>query len=130
VDLKVNDGRIDYIEFPTTDVAATKAFYERVFGWRFTDYGPDYTSFEDGRLAGGFHKKDAGGAGDGLLSRANPAPARGPLVVIYGADLAAMEARVRAAGGSIVKDAFSFPGGRRFHFTDPGGNELAVWSEQ
>jgi uncharacterized protein len=117
MDLKVNDRRIDYIEFPTTDVAKTKAFYEQVFGWRFTDYGPDYTSFEDGRLAGGFWKKDGAVPG-------------GPLVVIYGADLAAMEAKVRAAGGTIVKDAFSFPGGRRFHFTDPGGNELAIWSEQ
>jgi len=116
MDLKANDRRIDYIEFPTPDVAKTKQFYENVFGWRFTDYGPDYTSFEDGRLSGGFWKKEGASGG-------------GPLVVIYGADLAAMEARVREAGGKIVKDAFSFPGGRRFHFADPGGNELAVWSE-
>ena len=112
-----NDRRIDYIEFPATDVAAAKAFYARVFGWKFTDYGPDYTSFEDGRLAGGFWKNDVVGKG-------------GPLVVIYAVDLAGMEAEVKAAGGVIVKDAFSFPGGRRFHFTDPSGNELAVWSEK
>ncbi len=116
METKANDRRIDYIEFPAADVAQTKAFYTRVFGWKFTDYGPDYTSFEDGRLAGGFAKVDKVTRG-------------GPLVVIYAADLAAMEAAVRTSGGTIVKETFSFPGGRRFHFTDPSGNELAVWSE-
>jgi len=111
-----NDRRIDYIEFPAADVAATKAFYSRVFGWKFTDYGPDYTSFEDGRLAGGFARKDQ-------------VPQGGVLVVIYAADLEAVQAEVKAAGGTIAKDTFSFPGGRRFHFTDPSGNEVAVWSE-
>jgi predicted enzyme related to lactoylglutathione lyase len=110
---KPNDGRIDYIEFGASDIAATKTFYTALFGWKFTDYGPDYTSFEDGRLAGGFAK---GG----------PAP----LVVIYAADLEGMEAKVKATGGVIVKEIFSFPGGRRFHFTDPSGNELSVWSDQ
>jgi hypothetical protein len=114
---KINDRRVDYIEFPATDLAATKAFYIGVFGWKFTDYGPDYTSFEDGRLTGGFWKQ------------AKVAPDGGPLVVIYAADLAGMEAKVRAAGGAIVKEIFPFPGGRRFHFTDPSGNQLAVWSE-
>jgi uncharacterized protein len=117
VDNKQNNGRIDYIEFPATDVAQTKAFYQQVFGWKFTDYGPDYTSFEDGRLSGGFTK-------EGKVVRG------GPLVVLYASDLAAIEKKVRDAGGLIVKDAFSFPGGRRFHFTDPSGNELAVWSEK
>jgi len=111
------DRRIDYIEFPATDVAAAKRFYTEVFGWKFTDYGPDYTSFEDGRLAGGFTKKDS-------------APRGGALIVIYARDLQATEERVRAAGGVIVKATFSFPGGRRFHFTDPSGNEMAVWSEE
>jgi predicted enzyme related to lactoylglutathione lyase len=116
METKPNHRRVDYIEFPATDIAATRAFYERVFGWKFTDYGPDYTSFEDGRLAGGFAKA--------------PAPPRGgALVVIYAADLEAMEAGIVAAGGVIVKPTFSFPGGRRFHFTDPTGNELSVWSE-
>lgn len=109
--------RIDYVEFPATDMATTKAFYETVFGWKFTDYGPDYTSFEDGRIAGGFSKNDKVMAG-------------GPLIVIYAADLAGMEAKVREAGGRIAKETFSFPGGRRFHFTDPSGNELAVWSDK
>ena len=114
-----NEGSMDYIEFAATDVAKTKAFYIQAFGWKFTDYGPDYTSFEDGRLAGGFTK-------DRKVTPANG----GALVVLYASDLAAAEAKVRAAGGKIVKDAFSFPGGRRFHFADPSGNELAVWSEK
>jgi predicted enzyme related to lactoylglutathione lyase len=117
VDNKANNGRIDYIEFPATDVAKTKAFYERAFGWKFTDYGPDYTSFQDGRIAGGFTKEDKVVRG-------------GLLVVLYASDLAATEKKVRDAGGAITKDAFPFPGGRRFHFSDPSGNELAVWSER
>ena len=114
---KANDGRIDYIEFPATDLAATKQYYSTVFGWKFTDYGPDYSSFEDGRLSGGFWRN-------------GKSPSGGPLVVIYAADLATAEARVRSAGGRVVKPAFDFPGGRRFHFEDPSGNELAVWSEK
>lgn len=110
------DRRIDYIELPTTDIAATKRFYVDVFGWKFTDYGPDYTSFEDGRLAGGFTR-------DGKVAKG------GALVVIYADNLEAVEAKVRQAGGTIVKPIFGFPGGRRFHFTDPSGNELAVWTE-
>jgi predicted enzyme related to lactoylglutathione lyase len=112
-----NEGRVDYIEFPAPDIAKTKAFYTGVFGCKFTDSAPDYTSFEDGRLTGGFYKKDTVTAG-------------GPLVVIYAADLAGMQTKVRAAGGAIVKEIFSFPGGRRFHFTDPAGNGLAVWSDK
>jgi len=114
--MSTNPLRIDYIEFPATDIAATKRFYGDVFGWAFEDYGPDYTSFKDGRLAGGFWKE----------STVTP---RGVLVVLYAPDLEGTEAKVRTAGGSIVKPIFSFPGGRRFHFTDPNGNELAVWSE-
>ena len=110
------DRRIDYIELPATDIAATKRFYSDAFGWKFTDYGPDYTSFEDGRLAGGFTT-------DGKVATG------GALVVIYADNLEAVEAKVRQAGATIVKPIFSFPGGRRFHFSDPSGNELAVWSE-
>lgn len=117
MDTKPNDRQIDYIEFPATGLSATKDFYVAVFGWKFTDYGPDYTSFEDGRLAGGFAKNGR-------------PPAGGPVVVIYAADLVATEAKVRSAGGIITTPAFDFPGGRRFHFTDPSGNELAVWSEK
>jgi len=111
------DRSIDYIEFPATDLAAIKAFYTAVFGWEFTDYGPDYTSFKGGPMRGGFH---TGGTPGG----------EGVLVVIYAADLAALEAAVAEHGGTVVKEAFEFPGGRRFHFTDPSGNQLAVWSEQ
>jgi predicted enzyme related to lactoylglutathione lyase len=95
---------------------ATKKFYGDVFGWTFEDYGPDYTSFYDGRLAGGFTK-------------ASPTPSQGTLLVIYAGDLAAVQLKIKAAGGAIVKETFSFPGGRRFHFTDPNGNQLAVWSD-
>jgi predicted enzyme related to lactoylglutathione lyase len=88
-----------------------------VFGWKFTDYGPDYTSFEDGRISGGF-------------SKTNKVTGNGPLVVIYGADLAGLAEQVKAEGGKIVKETFPFPGGRRFHFGDPSGNQLAVWSDK
>ena len=111
------DGHIDYVEFPATDIAKTKTFYQQLFGWTFEDYGPDYTSFGDGRIAGGFARRDRTDAG-------------GPLIVIYGKDLEGFETSVRQAGGDIVKPIFSFPGGRRFHFTDPSGNELAIWSDK
>jgi predicted enzyme related to lactoylglutathione lyase len=111
------DRRIDYIEFGATDVARTKQFYERVFGWRFQDYGPDYTSFQDGRLSGGFTK-------DAPVRPANP------LVVIYAARLEETEGKITQAGGKIVRQTYSFPGGRRFHFSDPSGNELAVWTDR
>lgn len=111
-----NDRRIDYIEFPARNITETKRFYENVFSWKFEDYGPEYTSFSDGRLAGGFS------AGPHIQKG-------GALVVMYAANLEALEAKIKAAGGTIVKPIFSFPGGRRFHFTDPHGNELAVWSD-
>jgi len=110
------EKQIDYIELPMADLNATKAFYETVFGWKFEDYGPGYTSFFDGRLGGGF------------TTEVRP-PSGGVLLVIYASDLSKTQNAIRAAGGSIVKDTFSFPGGRRFHFTDPNGNELAVWSD-
>ncbi len=108
--------QIDYVELPAMDLPTTKEFYSSVFGWKFENYGPEYASFFDGRLSGGFHTRRS-------------APAQGVLLVIYAEDLGATEAGIRAAGGLIVKNVFSFPGGRRFHFTDPNGNELAVWSE-
>lgn len=111
-----NDFRIDYIELPVTNIADTKSFYGQVFGWKFEDYGPEYTSFLDGRLAGGFRLEREIREG-------------GPLVVIYSSDLEALEAKIKAAGRPIIRPIFSFPGGRRFHFTDPSGNELAVWSD-
>ncbi len=109
------DGKIDYIEFVATEIEATKTFYGRVFGWKFEDYGPDYTSFQDGRIAGGFKR-------EGVV-------ANGTLIVIYVDDLAATERSVLNAGGKISKEIFLFPGGSRFHFLDPNGNELAAWHE-
>ena len=109
------ENQIDYVELSVTDIAAAKQFYGVVFGWKFEDYGPDYTSFFDGRLAGGFTKERL---------------ARGLLLVVYASDLAGAQAKIKAAGGTISKDIFSFPGGRRFHFVDPNGHELAVWSDR
>ena len=114
------DRQIDYIEFPATDLADTKRFYADVFGWAFTDYGPHYASFSaaDAGRDGGFRSDAEARASTG-----------GPLIVLYAADLEATEQRVSAAGAEIVKPIFPFPGGRRFHFRDPSGNELAVWSD-
>jgi predicted enzyme related to lactoylglutathione lyase len=112
-----HDRRIDYIEFPATSIPEAKRFYSSVFGWTFEDYGPDYASFADGRLSGGFQTAARVHSG-------------GPLVVIYAVDLEAMERKVRQAGGVITRAIFSFPGGHRFHFTDSSGNQLAVWSDQ
>lgn len=113
-----SNHRIDYIEFAARDVGAAKKFYTAAFAWTFTDYGPDYSSFSDGRLSGGFFA-------------ASEMPAKNnPLVVIFAGNLEDAEQRVRAAGGKIAKPAFEFPGGRRFHFIDPNGLELAVWSDR
>ena len=114
--------QMDYIEFPATDIEATKRFYNQVFGWKFTDYGPGYTSFNDGRLGGGFN-------GESQPARAGSAKTRGVLVVLYATSLDDTYSKVKAAGGKIVRETFDFPGGKRFHFADPNGNELAVWSE-
>lgn len=111
------ERRIDNIEFNVADIARSKCFYGKVFGWCFTDYGPAYTEFDDGRLKGGF---------------VSDAPVRahgGPLVILYCADLADAQQRVIAAGGEVVQAVFAFPGGRRFHFRDLDGYELAVWSD-
>ncbi len=110
------DRTIDYIEFNVADIARSKDFYGKAFGWSFTDYGPDYCEFSDGHMKGGF-------------AAAGPVTLGGALVVLYGADLAEILACVEEAGGKIVKPIFEFPGGRRFHFSDPDGYELAVWTE-
>ena len=110
-----NNNRIDYVEFIVGDIARSKDFYGKTFGWTFTDYGPNYCAFNDGRLDGGFTV-------DGEVA------AGGPLVVLYADNLEETLSNVVAAGGTIAKPIFSFPGGRRFHFIDLDGYELAVWS--
>ena len=110
------DGKIDYVEFPGSDLFEVKRFYGEAFGWAFQDYGPAYVAFE------------GEGADGGFSANAEEAPPN-PLVILYAQDLEAMEAKVRAAGGVITRGIFSFPGGRRFHFRDPSGNELGVWSD-
>jgi len=117
----VHHHHINYIEFASTDIEATKKFYSTVFGWSFQDYGPDYIAFSaaSAGIDGGFYKSDPH----------EPPPRTAPLVVLYSADLKATEAAIVAAGGSIVVPTFEFPGGRRFHFSDGVGNVLAVWSE-
>ncbi len=114
------ERRIDYIELPAADLARAKAFYSAVFEWSFEDYGPDYCAFNDGRLDGGFYRSDR---------RASVATGSA-LLIFYAADLEEAARRVSDHGGTIVKEIFSFPGGRRFHFADPNGNELAIWSDQ
>ena len=111
--------KVDYVEWPARDFDAVQAFYEQVFGWTFTDYGPDYRAFTDGRLEGGFYKAE----------QQSSTTSRAALVIIYALDLEQARGAVVAAGGTLVKDIFSFPGGRRFQFTDPNGNQLAVWSD-
>ena len=114
------DQKIDYIELPAQNFDAVEAFYAAAFGWTFTDYGPEYRAFSDGKLDGGFFKSE-------LQSRTTYGAA---LVVLFARDLEATRDRLSAAGGSVCKEIFSFPGGRRFHFLDPHGNELAVWSDK
>jgi len=111
--------KMNYVEFPAKDLAGTKAFFESVFGWSFTDYGPEYTAFENQGLDGGFFQSD-------LASSTEKGAA---LIVFYSDQLEATLAKVEKAGGAILKPIYSFPGGRRFHFTEPSGNEFAVWGE-
>ena len=110
-------GKLDYLELPATGgtLDSVKAFYSTAFSWSFTDYGPTYSAFAEG-LDGGFQ------------ADATEAPAK-PLPVLYSQDLESTVEAVENAGGTIVRPIFSFPGGRRFDFTDPAGNELAVWGE-
>ena len=112
----MDDLKIDYVELSSRDVAASKDFMARAFGWGFVDYGPQYQAFANAGIDGGL---------DGSLEAA----AGTALVILKAVDLEAALARVAAAGGVVVKPIFAFPGGRRFHFREPGGAEMAVWSE-
>ena len=109
---------VDYIEIAASDLEANKAFFTGLFAWKFTDYGPDYVAFDDGRLAGGFHRV-----------KADEIPQNSAvLVVFFSEDLKATQARVEQLGGKISKPVFEFPGGRRFHFHGPDNLEYAVWA--
>ncbi|MGP8308873.1 VOC family protein [Vibrio sp. YIC-376] len=111
--------KLNYVEFGSTDLSATKPFFEQVFGWTFVDYGPDYTAFYDQGLDGGFFKSES------VSNTANGAA----LLVFYSSDIHATLEKVEKHGGRILRPIFEFPGGCRFHFAEPSGNEFAVWSE-
>lgn len=111
---------INYVELPAKDIVKTKSFFTTVFEWRFIDYGPDYTTFSNAGLDGGFYKSD-------MISTTKNGSA---LIVFHSDDLQTIEQKIIDNDGKIIKPVFSFPGGRRFHFSDPNGNEYAVWSEQ
>jgi predicted enzyme related to lactoylglutathione lyase len=107
---------IDYVEFQTPQIGESKSFFAKAFGWSYVDYGPDYAEIRDAGVTGGLETCEAS-------ARA------APLVILKADDLEAAQSQVEAAGGIVVKAIFPFPGGRRFHFREPGGNELAIWSE-
>ncbi|WP_170328904.1 VOC family protein [Ruegeria arenilitoris] len=109
---------INYIEFPLTDPTATKQFYGSVFGWEFQEWGPKYLSFTGAGIDGGFNGEDK-----------TPVQKPGVLVILFSDDLEAALAAVKDAGAPILREIYSFPGGQRFHFADPNGNELAIWAE-
>lgn len=110
---------INYIEFPAKDLSASKRFFAQAFGWKFQDYGPDYVAFSNAGVSGGFYRADM----------ASTYAAGGALIILYSDALEQTLEDVEAAGGVVVVPIFTFPGGRRFHFREPSGNELAVWSE-
>ena len=113
----MKNNHISYVEFKAFDLEIVKKFYHQTFGWNFTDYGPTYVAFSESGLDGGFEKTDGN-----ILS--------GALVILYNQDLDSIKAKIIGSGWKISKDIFSFPGGHRFHFIDPAGNELAVWSDK
>ena len=115
-----NHEAINYIEFPSKDIALSKSFFKNVFGWTFVDYGPEYSAFSSHGINGGFYKSDLS------LSTQNGSA----LIVFYSEILDFTQTKILKAGGTIIKPVFSFPGGRRFHFADPNGNEYAAWSDQ
>lgn len=110
------EGRIDYIEIPVTDLDKSREFFGQLFGWEFQEWGPDYYSFNDGRLDGGLRRSE------------EPAPASGVLLVFYTEDIDRDYARVKQLGATISQEVIEFPGGKRFHFTDPVGTEFAMWT--
>lgn len=112
--------KINYVEFPSQDLAKTKEFFTNTFGWAFQDFGPEYAAFSNQGLDGGFYQSE-------LKSTTNSG---GALIVFFSNDLEKTLSKITKYGGEIVKPIFSFPGGRRFHFQEPSGNEFAVWSNK
>ncbi len=112
--------RINYVEFPARDLQATKDFFSQVFGWTFQDFGPDYCAFSDQGIDGGFYRSE-------LYSSVSNGAA---LIIFYSNDLESTQLKIEKANGVILKPIFSFPGGRRFHFSESSGNEFAVWSDR
>jgi len=110
---------INYVELPAENIEATKTFFEKVFAWSFVDYGAEYTAFSNQGLDGGFYKSDKFSSTDNGSA----------LIVFYSDNLEQTLSKIETAGGTIIKPIFEFPGGRRFHFTDPNKNEYAVWSD-
>lgn len=111
--------KINYVEFPAKDLEGTKEFFSKVFGWSFIDYGPEYIAFSNEGLDGGFFKSALSATSENGSA----------LIVFYSQNLEETLLKVKNAGGEIIKPIFSFPGGSRFHFSDPNKNEFAVWSE-
>jgi predicted enzyme related to lactoylglutathione lyase len=111
--------KLNYVEFPACNLTETKTFFSSVFGWSFEDFGPEYTAFSGEGLDGGFFKSEQSS------STSNGSA----LLVFYSNNLEATLTKVEHSGGKIIKSIFSFPGGHRFHFTEPSGNEFAVWSD-
>jgi uncharacterized protein len=114
-----NHEKLNYIEFPAKNLEKAKYFFKKVFDWTFSDYGPEYTAFSNAGIDGGFYKSN-------LKVSTNSGSA---LVVFYSESLAKTQSKIEEFEGQISKPIFSFPGGKRFHFTDPNGNEFAVWSD-
>lgn len=112
--------KVNYIEFPAKDITATKCFFTQVFGWSFQDFGPDYTAFSNQGIDGGFFKSRLSSSTDNGAA----------LVVFYSSDIISTLDKIKNAGGIITRDTYNFPGGRRFHFTEPSGNEFSVWSDK
>ena len=115
-----NHHKINYIEFPAKDMYKTKMFFAEVFSWKFQDYGPDYCAFFESGMDGGFFKSD----------QVSDTDSGSVLVVLYSDNLEQTQKAVADAGGRIKKEIFEFPGGKRFHFCDPNGNEFAAWSDK
>ena len=111
---------VDYVEIPSRDVTKSKVFFTALFGLKFTDYGPDYVAFEDGRLSGGFYTSD----------KVSSVAAGAAIIIFYTEHLESLRERAIALGATITRDIFTFPGGRRFHFAEPGGSEFSIWSDK